>query len=151
MSNLINTAELTAQLVKLLKEYPDIIAGGFKDVERGEYANKDPALTPWCGVYRTHVNYLPKVLGHHSKSWQALLTIKLIVQAHDSTGPATEDALEDAVQRVMTAVLSDLTVYTKVEMLKSISIEYSYDETESNTLDFQWAFITLIYETRSGI
>ena len=54
-------------------------------------------------------------------------------------------------QQVMAAVLSDLTVYTKVEMLKSVNIEYSYDETESSTLDFQWAFITLVYETRSGI
>jgi len=51
----------------------------------------------------------------------------------------------------MTAVLSDLTAHTTMEMLKSIDIEYSYDETKSETIDFQWAFITLVYETRSGI
>lgn len=151
MSLLINVAELNEQLVKLIGEHPEVIAGNFKEVGRGEYVNKDSALTPWCGVYRTNVNYTPKVLGHHSKSWQALLTIKLVVQEHAATGPETEDALEEAVQRVMSAVLSDLTVYTKVEMLKSIDIEYSYDETESSTLDFQWAFITLVYETRSGV
>ncbi len=147
---LINTAELNAELVRLIAEYPDV-AREFKHVERGEYVNKDPGRTPWCGVYRTNIDYLPKVLGHHSKSWEALLTLKLVVQAHAGTGPEAEDACEDAVQRVMTAVLSDLTVHTKAEMLKSISIEYSYDETKSETMDFQWAFITLVYETRSGI
>jgi hypothetical protein len=150
MSALINTAELNANLVRLIGEYPGVL-GHFKGIERGEYVNKDPANTPWCGVYRTEINYLPKVLGHHSRSWQALLTLKLVVQAHAGTGAEAEDACEDAVHRVMTAVLSDLTVYTKVDMLKSASIEYSYDETESDTLDFQWAFITLVYETRSGI
>lgn len=150
MSTLINVAEVNAELVKQIAEHADVV-GYFKDIERGEYVNKDPARAPWCGVYRTDVDYLPKVLGHHSKSWQALLTVKLVVQAHEATGPKTEDALEDAVQRIMTAVLSDLTIRAKVEMLKSVAIEYSYDETESRTLDFQWAFITLVYETRSGI
>lgn len=151
ISALINTAELNAELVRLISEHPKVIEGGFKGIERGEYANKDPANTPWCGVYRTKIDYLPKTLGHHSKSWQALLTLQLIVQAHAGTGPESEDACEEAVQRVMAAVLSDLTVYTKAEMLKSVSIEYSYDETDSKTIDFQWAFITLIYETRSGL
>lgn len=148
--NLINTAEVTAALVKQIGEHPDTI-GFFKDIERGEYYNKDPGRTPWCGVYRTEMHYTPKVLGHHSRSWQALLTIRLVVQAHDVTGPGAEDACEEAVQRVITAVLSDLTAQTTMEMLKSIDVEYSYDETKSETIDFQWAFITLVYETRSGV
>lgn len=148
--NLINTATITAALVKQLSEHPELL-GFFKDVERGEYVNKDPARTPWCGVYRTEVHYLPKALGHHSRSWQVLLTVKLVVQAHANTGPEAEDACEEAVQRVMTAVLGDLTILATMDMLKSIDIEYSYDETKSSTIDFQWAFITLVYETRSGI
>lgn len=147
---LINTADVTKALVKQLSEHPDLI-GFLKNVERGEYVNKDPARTPWCGVYRTEMHYLPKVLGHHPRSWQALLTVKLVVQAHAATGPAAEDACEEAVQKVMTAVLGDLTAQTTMEMLKSVDIEYSYDETKSETIDFQWAFITLVYETRSGI
>lgn len=151
ISLLINTAELNEELVRLIKEHPKVIQGGFKGVERGEYVNKHPANTPWCGVYRTKIDYLPKVLGHHSKSWIATLTVKLVVQAHAGTGPESEDACEEAVQRIMSAILSDLTVHTKADMLKSVSIEYSYDETDSSTIDFQWAFITLVYETRSGI
>jgi hypothetical protein len=148
--NLINTADVTKALVKQFSEHPELI-GFLKNVERGEYVNKDPARTPWCGVYRTEVHYLPKVLGHHSRSWQALLTVKLVVQAHAATGPSAEDACEEAVQKVLTAVLGDLTALTTMEMLKSIDVEYSYDETKSETIDFQWAFITLVYETRSGI
>jgi hypothetical protein len=149
MSNLINIAALTAQLVKQINEYPDNV-GYFKEVTRAEYANVDPALTPWCGVYRVSVGYTPKVLGQHSMNWQSLLTMRLIVQAHAGTGPESEDALEEAVHKVMTAVLSDLSINSLVDKLNSVAIEYSYDETESKTLDFQWAFITLIYETRSG-
>ena len=148
--NLINTADVTKALVKQLSEHPQLI-GFLKNVERGEYVNKDPARTPWCGVYRTEMHYLPKVLGHHSRSWQALLTVKLVVQAHAATGPDAEDACEEAVQKVLTAVLGDLTVLATTDMLKSVDVEYSYDETKSETIDFQWAFITLIYETRSGV
>ena len=148
-TELLNPAQVTEALVRQIGEHPDVF-GYFKAVERAEYVNKDPARTPWCGVYKTAVDYSPKVLGHHSKSWVALLTVKLVVQAHAGTGPETEDELEDAVKRVLSAVLSDLTSAGQVEMLKSLAVEYSYDETESNTLDFQWAFITLTYETRTG-
>jgi hypothetical protein len=101
-------------------------------------------------VYRAAVNYVPKVLGQHSANWQSLLTMRLVVQAHAGTGSDAEDALEEAVHKVMTAVLLDLSINSLVDKLNSVAIEYSYDETESKTLDFQWAFITLIYETRSG-
>lgn len=150
MSSLLNTASVTAALVTLISEHPDVM-GRFKTIERGEYINKDPAITPWCGVYRTTVSYEPKQLGHHAQTWKSLLTIKLVVQAHAGTGQQAEDDLEDAVQRVMTAVLSDLTIGNTVEMLKTLNIEYSYDETQSETLDYQWAFVTLVYETRTGI
>jgi len=151
MSALIKTNEITDSFVKMLKEHPEIIEGNFKDVERGEYVNRDPARTPWVGVYRTDVDYEPWALGHHANSWKAKITVKLVVQAHGANGPQAEDALEEAVNHVMTAVLSDLTIKNKVGMLNTAHIEYSYDETESKTMDFQWAFITLIYETRTGI
>lgn len=149
MSSLLNTADVTAALVDLLNSHPDTM-GYLKNIERGEYVNKDPALTPWCGVYRTEINYEPRQLGHHARTWLSLLTVKLVVQAHAGTGPDTEDELENTVQRVMTAVLSDLTIGGTVEMLKKMNIQYSYDETNSSTLDFQWAFIELVYETRTG-
>lgn len=147
---MINTADITKEIVRTLVEHSEI-SGHFQDVERGEYVNKDPSRTPWVGVYRTKVGYVPKVLGQHSLSWQALLTVKLVVQAHAATGPESEDACENAVQRVMTAMLENLSLSGKVGTLKSVDVEYSYDETESSTLDFQWAFITLIYETRTGV
>jgi hypothetical protein len=150
MSALINIADVSARLVRTIQEHPDCI-GYFKSVERGEYANKDPARAPWCGVYRTAISYAPHVLGNHNRSWRAGITVKLVVQAHDATGEKTEDMLEEAVHKAMTAVLGDLNLAATVNMLKSISIEYSYDETDSSTLDFQWAFITLEYEARTGV
>ena len=148
-SALLNPAAVTAALVRQIGEHPEV-HGYFKAVERGEYTNRVPARTPWCGVYKTNLDYVPRVLGHHPRTWEATLTVKLVVQAHEATGEETEDALEDAIKRVLTAVLSDLTALGEVEMLKSMAVEYSYDETQSETLDFQWAFVTLNFETRTG-
>ena len=150
MSVLIDTAAITTALAAQIADHPQV-RGFFVDVERGEYINKDPARTPWCGVYRTSVDFSPRVIGHHARSWQAEIAITLVVQAHADGGEAAEDACEDAVQRVLEAVLGDLSISGTVDMLKNIDVTYSYDETASETLDFQWAFIKLNYETRTGV
>lgn len=146
---MLNVADVTSALLMQIRDHAEI-NGVFKAVERGEYVNKDPAITPWCGVYRMNIKYEPRQLGHHARTWRGLLHVILIVQAHAPTGEQAEDDLEDSVQRVMTAVLSDLTIGGTVEMLNSCEITYSYDETASETVDYQWAFINLIYETRTG-
>lgn len=146
---MINVSDVTRTVVKILTEDPTL--SDVKSVERGEYVNMDPARSPWIGVYRTEVVYAPHTLGSHSRSWSATLTIKMIVQIHDADGLKAEDSLEELIQRVMSVMLADLTLREYVQMLNSIRVQYSYDETESNTMDYQWAFITLIYEARTGV
>ena len=146
---MINIADLSAATVTLLRNNPTL--SDVKEIERGEYANRDAARAPWIGVYRSDVSYEPRALGNHNRSWLATVTQKLIVQVYSGTGEAAEDELEDLVSRVMAALLGDLTLRNYVEMLRSLKIQYSYDETDGSSMDFQWAFITLTYEARTGV
>lgn len=146
---MINVSDVTRTIVKILTESPTLL--DVKSVERGEYVNMDSARSPWIGVYRTEIAYAPHTLGSHSRSWLATLTIKMIVQVHDADGLKAEDALEELIQRIMSVLLEDLTLREYVQMLNSMRVQYSYDETDSSTMDYQWAFITLIYEARTGI
>lgn len=146
---MINVSDITKAVKKMLEQAPSL--NDIKSVERGEYVNMDPSRTPWVGVFRTQIDYSPKALGMHARSWKANIIIKLVVQASEGTGEATEDSLEDLVQRIMSVILTDLTLRDYVEMLNSLKIEYSYDETDSKTMDYQWAFVTLNYEARTGV
>lgn len=146
---MINVAELTKTIQKVLKEHPTLL--DLKNVERGEYVNFDPGACPWLGVYRTDVEYAPRALGNHSKSWEVSITIKLVLQVYGKDGPTAEEELENLIHRVLSVMLTDLTVKQVVQMLRTMRVQYSYDETESKTMDFQWAFVTLVYETRTGV
>ena len=150
MSTFFNVAEVTAALVEQIKNHPGCI-GVFSDVQRGEYINKEPGLTPWCGIYRESVSFEPWSLGNHSRSLKCTVVVNLVIQASGKDGPDTEDKLEDAISRVMKALQSDLTVRNTVDMIKLSSILYSYEETKSESIDFQWAFLTLNLETRTGV
>lgn len=145
---MINVAEITEKMKILIEESPDL--SDIKAVERGEYVNRDTGRTPWVGVYRSDIRYTPRALGNHSKSWDAEITIKLVVQTFGSDGEDAEDSLEDVLQRVMSVIFGNLSIDGVVMTLRSVNVQYSYEETESETMQFQWAFVTLIYQARTG-
>lgn len=145
---MINIAAFTEDLRTALKEAPTL--SDVKAVERGEYLNRDPAVTPWIGVYRTAADYTPRALGKHSKSWSGDITVKLVLQVYSENGEKAEDDLENLIRLTMDVVFSDLQVNSNVSTLKRVAVQYSYEETESQTMNYQWAFITLTYEARTG-
>lgn len=140
--------EFTEALRKMLKEAPTLT--DVKSVERGDYWNTDPARTPWIGIYKTAADYEPKVLGSHSKSWKGTLTVRVILQVYGENGQKAEDELENLIQRVTTVMFGDLTVRQYVSMLNSLKIVYSFEEDESESMRYQWAFLTAVFETRTG-
>lgn len=144
----LNVAKITAGLQQQIKNHSSC-AGVIKFVERGEYINKLEARTPWVGVYRAKLVFDPRTLGRGAQNWRCQVHIDIVVQAHDNGGEKAEDKLGDALDRVLTALLSDLTFGGQVEMLLQYSIEFDYQRTKSSTLDFQQAVITLIGEVRA--
>lgn len=144
---MINASTITESVRSLLKKaLPD----EYK-VERGEYINMDPDKTPWVGVYRGPLKYDTATLGRGTNSWKAEFTIRIIVQASNIAGDASkaEDDLEGYIKAVLDIIVADKTLGKSVAMTNEINVNYSYNETESETVYFQNAEIELITEVRT--
>ena len=145
---MINVADITSGVITQLSNDVDV-AAVFKFIERAEYINTDPSRTPWCGVYRQQLTFDPRTLGRGAQNWLAQVHLDIVVQAHADGGLKAEDALGDALQRVLAALINDLTFGGTVEMIKQYSVEFDYQRTDSATLDFQQAIISLQAEVRA--
>lgn len=143
---MINASTITASL----KTTFEAALSGFR-VERGDYVNRDPHRTPWLGIYRTRVKYNPRTLGRHANSLNGEVTVRLMVQAtHHHSGADCEDLLEGYITQVLDAMWSDPTWNSVVDTITEFSVEYSYKESELETIYFQWALITITAEVSTG-
>lgn len=144
---MIEFQKITEGLQTLLRDHPDL---QHFNVTRGEYVNVDAANCPWIGVYRGDIAVEPRTLGHGARNWLNSVTLDVIVQVNGDGGEHTETLLGEEVTKVLNVITSDLTLGGEVEMVRSFNISFSYERTESNTLDFQWAIITLTAEARTS-
>lgn len=121
-------------------------------VSRGEYINKDYELAPWVGIYRGAIEYDPATLGDGLNSWRANMKLRLVVQeASLESGEDAEEKLEQAVQDVLDVMMADKEWAGKgASMTVGISVEYSYNETKSESIYFQSAMLTLEAEVRTS-
>ncbi len=141
---MINVATIMAQLQEWLED--DAELDGFT-IERSEMVNEDPgrATTGWIGIYRRSVDYDPRNLGAPPNNYHGTLDFMVIVQRTDlKSGQDAEDALEDSVKKVLERVVQMPRDY--VEHFSDISIDYTYLETERDTMYFQGALITFTAE-----
>lgn len=146
-----SVATITKAIVEMLKANAGVRAiVSDENIERADYVNMDAGRAPWIGVYRTGVEIDPRTLGKHASSFTMKVTIKLMVQVYEGTAEEAENSLERLIAAVNDALVSDLTFKGTVDMLRSWAVSYSYKETDSKTLDFQWAEITLQAEVASG-
>lgn len=147
---MLNFAEITAALEATLKADPNLSAAGFI-IKRGDVVNVDPDQCPWCGIYRTRQDYDPRALGQSNPgAWQGTLTVRLIVQATHMQPDACEDRLEGYLQDVLDAVWSDPTWTATVDMVTGIEVAYTYLETDSATIYYQAALVTITAEASTG-
>lgn len=144
---MIEFQKITAGLQALLRDHPDL---QHFNVTRGEYVNVDPANCPWIGVYRGDIIVEPRTLGQGARNWLNALSIDVVVQVHGEGGENTETLLGEETAKVLDVITSDLTLGGTVEMTKAFNVAFSYERSESETLDFQWAIITLTAEARTS-
>jgi len=146
---MINAATITRAMETLLRA--DATVGGYT-IERGEYVNMDMDRVPWVGIYRGDMVYDVQTLGRGANNWKAEFPIKVIVQSATSKGNANdaEDDLEEYIRAVLDAVVLDKTIGGTVAMVTGITIEYSFNETESETVYFQNAEISILTEVRTS-
>lgn len=145
---MIDLAVIANGLYLQLKNH--VLLRDFKKIQRAEMVNIDRALTPWVGIYVDKADFDPRTLGRGADNWRALVEIDVIVQTHADGGMKSEDALGEATQRVLSAMLSDLTFGGTVEMIKRFTVNRAYVRTDSKTLDFQHALINISAEVRAG-
>jgi len=147
---MINFYEITKAFREQLEDDETILKEQFK-IQLGEYVNKDPDISPWCGVYKVKRGFTPGALGHSDEQWDDAMTIRAVVQAsHYSGGEKCDEVLEKNIAVVLNAIQKDHTLGGKVEQLKTIDITYDYLYDSSGTILFQNAFIDFNFEVYNG-
>jgi len=146
---MINASIITKAVETLLINGLKAKAHDYK-VSRGKYVNMNPEFAPWVGIYRGSLDYDTATLGYGLNSWKALFEIKIIVQASSiKSGEQAEERLENYIKDVLDVIMVDKTLGGSVSMINSASVEYSYNEVESESLYFQNAEITIGTEVRT--
>lgn len=148
---MINIATITRAVADQLRNNTGVM-GLVQDparVVRAEYVNRDPANTPWLGVYRQPIDFDAKTLGNSTGSWQTESSVVIVCQAHADGGEAAEDVLGELVEKVLDAVRADLSFGGTVGTVRSLRVEWMYQKTDSETLDFQEANVVINFETRA--
>jgi len=147
---MLNINDIVVALTQQIATDSAVLAGDYR-VEQSTYINMDPDMTPWIGVYKGPVNYAPGSLGRHAQSWEATLKLTIIVQAaHGGDAAVCSERLAQYEQTVLDAVWSDPTLGGLVDMITGLDIEYSYNNTESETMYHQQSIITVTAEARAG-
>jgi len=147
---MIDASVIVTALRKQLNSSATIVSEGIT-VEQGEYVNFDPDRCPWVGCYKSKISYAPLSLGRHSTSWDATVELKIVIQAsHGNSGQECDARLSSYETLVLDAVWSNPTIGGNVDVIEGMVVEYSYNETESESLFFQQAIITLTTEVQTG-
>lgn len=141
---MINVATIMAQLQEWLEDDAELDG---HVVERSEFVNEDPgrAVSGWIGLYRRSIDYAPRNLGVAPNNYEGTLDFMVIVQRTNlRSGADAEDDLEDSVKKVLDRVVQLPKTY--IDHFSDINIEYTYLETERNTMYHQGALITFTAE-----
>jgi len=147
-----NFSTITDAVVEQLKNWLNVngSASNYR-VKNSVYVNHNPDLTPWIGVYRGPVTYTPHTIGKSLSNWQGTLKLRILVQAYSAkSGAEAEERSEAYVNEVLDGLLSDYQLGGTVETLDNITVDYAYLETDSETLFYHQAEITVDLVVRSG-
>ncbi len=136
-----------SKLVEQLQDNVDLTNIGFF-ISQGETVNENLNYTPWLGVYIQDVNHNPDTLGTTQRSWKGSISLILVVQATSlKSGADCSSILESYIKKVVGAVINDTTFGNSIDMINKLKVSYSYKNTDSESLYFQEAFITLEVES----
>jgi hypothetical protein len=116
-------------------------------IEIGEWVNESPTLASkgWVGIYHQDMSYSPRTLGQHDQSWQGELHIAVIVQNADyKSGKECTLELQRRVKKVVSTFADGVKASNLVDVVRSLSISFSYVSDESETVYFQNATLDFV-------
>ena len=127
------------------KDLAAILNHRSKEILINEFANEEPNLAPWCGVYCNSANINPNTLP---RGWKAQpLRVTVLLQASNmKSSEACFETLQQMVSAALDVITARNTLNGKVAMLTSIDLSYTYIQSERESLYFQAAIIELEYE-----
>lgn len=145
---MINPSNVAIAVQERLANHPTLSDVGA--VYRNETINKNAGLTPWVCVYRAAVQLEPYTLGVGGR-WKGAVQIDVCAQySVPGNSEATEEGLDDLVQRILTAVFEDKQFGGVVASTIGVDIDYAYKRDENaSKMDFQTALITLKFDMRT--
>lgn len=120
------------------------------NVERGTVVNEDPNRTPWVGVYRGGQDYSPRTLGSVN-NWEVSPSVKIVLQTTSlSDDFEVSDNMEQYVQDIIDAIMTDYTIGGTVDMINGFNVEYGYVNDDRTKMFFQNAIITVNMEVATA-
>jgi len=135
-----NTSTITTAVQTLLRAALPY-AQGELIVERAEPINAVPGRCPWVGIYRQSVRAVPRTLGLSSGYRRQEVSLALVMtESSSQSGELCEEKLEELVQNVLSAVLSDESLLGTVDSLGDVHTIYRDYRKEGNSY-FQEAVI----------
>lgn len=138
----VDVSAITRGVETLLKGDIELLGA---NVERCAEINKDPALCPWIGIYKSMIEYPHRGMGAPDniaglRSQETSLL--LIVQHSDGKGGAEcEDLLEGLLQKILTTLLSNRTLGGVVETVDQFVVRYPQYQITAKQRFMQTAFL----------
>jgi hypothetical protein len=137
----VNVADITDAVEQLLRNWQPLMSAGVDNVEDAEEINQDAGRCPWVGIYRSKIRYPSRTLGMGTGYRGQRVDLILVMQQFDPTsGKACARRLEDLIQMVIGAVLSDPSLGGTVDALDEFEVQYPDYQRLDNGF-FQTAFL----------
>ena len=94
------------------------------NIERSAEINEIPSRCPWVGIYRAECAFPHRALGTGIAGWRGQ-RVNVAILAQDSdpkAGDACEDRVNELVDKVLSALLSDTTLGGAVQALDEVTV-----------------------------
>lgn len=149
--NVLNSFNILKTLRDVLRDTDAIVSllgRNAQAIPINEYANEDENATPWAGIYLRRSTIEP---GTIPKGWKTLLEVSIVTQVAETREDTATGLLDDLNREIINTVANNLDLRRTVDMVRDINVEYTYLETDRETLYFQMAIINLTLEVRGNV
>lgn len=147
----VNEVDIAIQLCNRLTDYPALAALlniKSKEVPLNEFMNEDPNRAPWIGVYLRSSTIDPTSFP---RAYKDVVKLSIVTQAsHLKSKKDCAIKLGDLNKQVFNCLLEDVKLNNTVDMLTTLSTDYTYVETDRTDLHFQMAVIDVEFEVRAN-
>jgi hypothetical protein len=128
--NALNVSDQTAAIQAQLEAFPALEN---VSVTISEDRNLDPNGCPWIGIYRLGTQFVQRTIGYGTGMRdQRTRFLVLIQQSDQSGGEECSAALDELLQNVISAILSDTTLGGSTGTIDDFEVDYvSYDRSSN--------------------